>query len=119
MTDPKADLQGRALKVGGEIKAMFEAAAAKSKVMGEVRGQGFYLSVELVKDKKTKEPVNGEKVFGLMGELINKGILNFICGRYGNTFRFMPPLTTPKAYFETAANAFIELVKEHEKDLQQ
>jgi 4-aminobutyrate aminotransferase len=118
MTDPKADLMGRALKVGGEIKAMFEKAAEKSKVMGEVRGQGFYLSVELVKNKKTKEPANGEKVFGLMTELINKGILNFICGRYGNTFRFMPPLTTPKVYFVKAAETFIELVKKHEKDLQ-
>ena len=118
MTDPDIDLPGRALKVGGEIKAMFEAAAEKSAVMGEVRGQGFYLSVELVKDKKTKEPADGQKVFGLMTQLINKGILNFICGRYGNTFRFMPPLTTPKVYFETAANAFIDLVKENEKDLQ-
>jgi len=118
MTDPKLDLMGRATKVGGEIKAMFEKAAAKSKVMGEVRGQGFYLSVEIVKNKKTKEPADGMKIFGIMTELINYGILNFICGRYGNTFRFMPPLTTPKVYFEKAANTLIEVLSKHEKDLQ-
>ncbi len=116
MTDPDIDLPGRAMKVGGEIKAIFEAAAEESKVMGEVRGQGFCLSVELVKSKKTKEPANGEKIFGLMSELINKGILNFICGRYGNTFRFMHPLTTPKVCFEKAAITFVKLVQEREKD---
>jgi 4-aminobutyrate aminotransferase-like enzyme len=86
--------------------------------MGEVRGKGFMLSVELVKDKKTREPIDPEKAFNLMVALKDKGILNFICGRYGNVFRFMPPLTTSKAYFEKAAETFIGLVKEQEKDLQ-
>jgi 4-aminobutyrate aminotransferase-like enzyme len=86
--------------------------------MGEVRGKGFMLSVELVKNKKTREPIDPEKSFNLMVSLKDKGILNFICGRYGNVFRFMPPLTTPKAYFEKAADTFIGLVKEQEKNLQ-
>jgi hypothetical protein len=30
----------------------------------------------------------------------------------------MPPLTTPKVYFEKAANTLIDLLKKHEKDLQ-
>jgi 4-aminobutyrate aminotransferase len=89
----------------------------RSPVMGDVRGKGFMLSVELVKDKETRTPADGEKVFGLMTELINRGILNFICGRYGNTFRFMPPLTTPRVYFEKAAKTFLALVREREKDL--
>jgi 4-aminobutyrate aminotransferase-like enzyme len=75
------------------------------------------MCVELVKNKETREPIAGEKAFGLMLGLQNKGILNFVCGRYGNGFRFMPPLTTPKKYFETAAKTFVSLVKEQEKDL--
>lgn len=73
--------------------------------------------MELVKNKETREPVNADKVFGLMTEMINKGILKFICGGYGNTFRFMPPLTTPKVYFEKAATGFLTLLKEKEKHL--
>jgi 4-aminobutyrate aminotransferase len=118
MTDPEDELMKRTGIVGGHIKDMFKKAREKSPVMGEVRGKGFMLSVELVKDKKTKEPINPEKSFNLMVALKDKGILNFICGRYGNVFRFMPPLTTPKAYFEKAADTFIGLVKEQEKDLQ-
>lgn len=118
MTDPGDELMKRAEKIGGQIKNIFKNAMKISPVMGEVRGKGFMLSVELVKDRKTREPIDPEKAFALMTALKDKGVLNFVCGRYGNVFRFMPPLTTPKAYFETAANAFVDLVKEREKDLQ-
>ena len=81
------------------------------------RGKGFMLSGELVKNKETREPVNPEKSFGVMIALRNKGVLNFICGRYGNVFRFMPPLTTTKAYFEKAVDIFLGILKEKEEDL--
>ncbi len=118
ITNPKDELIRRAELVGEEIKNIFRRAAEKSQVMGEVRGKGFMLSVELVKDKATRTPVAREQSFDLMMALKDKGVLNFICGRYGNVFRFMPPLTTPKAYFEKAAAIFIELMNEREKDLQ-
>jgi 4-aminobutyrate aminotransferase len=117
MTDPKLELIKRAEIVGAEIKEIFMKAMKESPVIGDVRGKGFMLSVELVKDKKTRIPAEGDKVFGVMTELISRGVLNFVCGRYGNTFRFMPPLTTPKAYFVKAAEVFLALVKEKEKDL--
>jgi 4-aminobutyrate aminotransferase len=117
MTDPALELPKRAYEVGEEIKAIFKKAQADSKVIGEVRGQGFYLSVELVKNKETKEAIDGEKAFGVMLALKDRGYLNFICGRYGNVFRFMPPLTTTRAYFEGAANTFLQIVKEWEPEL--
>jgi 4-aminobutyrate aminotransferase-like enzyme len=88
-------------------------------VIGDVRGKGFMLSVELVKNKKTRDPVAPEKSFDIMMTLRNRGVLNFICGRYGNVFRFMPPLTTPKAYFEKAVDIYLGILKEKEKDLLQ
>ena len=117
MTDPSLGLMERAEIVGSEIKAIFQEAMERSPVIGDVRGKGFMLSVEVVKNRQTREPADQDKVFGLMIDLIHKGIVNFICGRYGNTFRFMPPLTTPKAYFEKAATTFLKLLKEREKDL--
>ncbi|OPY80931.1 MAG: Diaminobutyrate--2-oxoglutarate aminotransferase [Syntrophorhabdus sp. PtaU1.Bin058] len=117
MTDQNDELMKRAEIVGEEIMDIFRKAQETSPVIGEVRGKGFMMCVELVKNKGTREPINPEKSFGLMISLMNKGVLNFVCGRYGNVFRFMPPLTTPKEYFETAANTFVNLVKEQEKDL--
>jgi 4-aminobutyrate aminotransferase-like enzyme len=118
MTNQEDDLIGRAAKIGEEIKNIFKAGMKNSAVIGDVRGKGFMLAVELVKNKTTKEPINPEKAFGLMLALKDKGFLNFVCGRYGNVYRFMPPLITPKAYFEAAGNTFLSLVKERESDLQ-
>ena len=118
LMEPKDELIRRTELVGEDIKTMLKEASEKSPVMGEVRGKGFMLSVELVKDKATKSPVDGEKSFDLMLALKNRGILNFICGRYGNVFRFMPPLITPKAYFEKAVTIFADVVGEWEKELQ-
>jgi len=117
MTDPNTELMKRAGIVGEEIMNIYREAQKTSPVIGEVRGKGFMMCVELVKNKETREPIAAEKAFGLMLSLQNRGILNFVCGRYGNGFRFMPPLTTPKKYFETAAKTFVSLVKEQEKDL--
>ena len=75
------------------------------------------LACELVKDKKTKEPIGAEKSFGMMIKLRDHGVINFICGRYGNVFRFMPPLVTPKAYFDKAIDIFLNILKEDKKDL--
>jgi len=118
MTNQEDDLIGRAAKIGEEIKNIFKAGMKNSAVIGDVRGKGLMLAVELVKNKTTKEPINPEKAFGLMLALKDKGFLNFVCGRYGNVYRFMPPLITPKAYFEAAGNTFLSLVKERESDLQ-
>jgi 4-aminobutyrate aminotransferase len=117
ITDPKDELIKRAELVGGEIKSKFQKAAEPSPIIGEVRGKGFMLSCELVKNKKTKEPINAEKSFGIMLKLRDNGVLNFICGRYGNVFRFMPPLTISKAYFEKATDIFLNILKENEEDL--
>jgi 4-aminobutyrate aminotransferase len=117
MTDPKNQLIKRAEIVGQEIKNKFMKFAETSPVIGEVRGKGFMLSCELVKDKKTKEPIAGQKSFDIMITLRDNGVLNFICGRYGNVFRFMPPLVTPKAYFEKGADMFLGILKEKEEGL--
>jgi 4-aminobutyrate aminotransferase-like enzyme len=45
-------------------------------------------------------------------KLLNKGIIILPCGRYGNVFRFMPPLTIPRDYALEATNIMIEVFKE-------
>jgi len=117
MTNEKDELIRRAEVVGGEVKNKLLSAVEKSPLIGEVRGKGFMLACELVKDRKTREPIAAEKSFGIMIKLRDNGVLNFICGRYGNVFRFMPPLVTPKAYFEKAIDIFLNILKEDEKDL--
>ena len=84
-------LQANALRIGSKIFAGLERLNAKHSLIGDVRGKGLLLGIELVKDRTTKEPATAECAQVLescrdMGLLLGKG------GLYGQTIRFSPPM---------------------------
>ena len=89
-------LQENALKIGAQLTAGLHRLKEKHNVIGDVRGKGLMLGIELVKDRGTKEPAKAECAQVLeackdMGLLLGKG------GLQGQTIRFSPQMCVTEA----------------------
>ncbi|MGA7533553.1 MAG: aminotransferase class III-fold pyridoxal phosphate-dependent enzyme [Pseudolabrys sp.] len=84
-------LQENSLTIGNRLLAGLNQLKEKYKLIGDVRGKGLLLGIELVKDRQSKEPAKEECAQILetckeMGLLLGKG------GLWGQTIRFSPPM---------------------------
>lgn len=95
ITDPALGLLDRAAQLGEEAKAYIR--GFNSPFVGEVRGRGLMIGIELVEDQATKEPLSRDHLGQLMGHVLNHGVLMIPCGRYTNVMRVMPSLTVPRS----------------------
>ena len=86
-------LMQNAKNVGAMAKKRLMEMKEKYEIVGDVRGIGLFLGVEIVKDKKSK--VRGEQeAKQIMDYCFNHGLLAIMAGR--NTLRVVPPLNTPE-----------------------
>lgn len=84
------DLPARARRIEEVMKPRLEKLAAQSGIIGEVRGRGAMLAIELVKPGG-KEP-NPEATAALAKACHQNGLLVLTTGTYNNVVRFLPPL---------------------------
>jgi alanine-glyoxylate transaminase/(R)-3-amino-2-methylpropionate-pyruvate transaminase len=89
-------LQENARVVGGFLKEGLLALAQKHAVIGDVRGLGLMLGVELVKDRQSKDPA-ADFTKEVMERAKERGLLIGRGGLYGNVLRIKPPLCITKA----------------------
>jgi taurine-pyruvate aminotransferase len=75
-------------------------ALMRHRIVGDVRGKGLLLGIELVKDRTTKEPVGPEHITAVVDFCRDNGLLVGRAGggrRYGNTITLSPPLVITRA----------------------
>ena len=103
-----------ARKVGEWMKSRMSDWPAKHKIVGDVRGRGLMIGVELVLDQKTKARAHDlrDRVVDLAFE---KGVL--LLGAGENTVRIAPPLLIDQQQAEFAANVLDECITQVEKTL--
>jgi 4-aminobutyrate aminotransferase-like enzyme len=85
----KDDLVKNAERVGGVMMARLRAMQERYRCIGDVRGRGLMLSLELVRDRETKEPLSKDVTRALFQECLRRGLVA-MC--YGPIIRISPPL---------------------------
>ena len=110
----KDRLADNAAVVGGHLRARLDGLAEKHAAIGEVRGMGLMQGVELVKDRKTKEPAP-QAAAAVLESAKDHGLIIGKGGLYGNVLRISPPLTVTTEDADQAADvldkAFAEAAK--------
>lgn len=81
---------------------------AKYEIIGDVRGRGLMIGIELVKSKKTKEPA-GEYAERVLQECFKSGLMLLTCGE--STVRFIPPLIIDEEIANRALDIFEKVIK--------
>lgn len=91
-------LVDRAREIGRLIEGHLREMAGRTafSCIGDVRGLGAMLAMELVKDRATRTP-DPELTKALVAKAAEKGLLILTCGVSGNVVRFLPPLTMSDA----------------------
>jgi 4-aminobutyrate aminotransferase-like enzyme len=85
----KDDLVKNAERVGGVMMARLRAMQDRYRCIGDVRGRGLMLSLELVRDRETKEPLSKDVTQALFQECLRRGLIA-MC--YSPIIRISPPL---------------------------
>jgi 4-aminobutyrate aminotransferase/(S)-3-amino-2-methylpropionate transaminase len=77
--------------LGTKLQQRFAAMQEKFEIIGDVRGKGPMLALELVCDRVTKEPAE-EAAKKLTRRCFEKGLVILACGTHHNVVRFLMPL---------------------------
>jgi 4-aminobutyrate aminotransferase len=109
MTLLKQELVANAAVVGARLKAGLSALAERHRLIGDVRGRGLMIGVELVRDRKTKERADRERDAVVMAAF-KRGLL--VLGAGKNSIRFSPPLVLTSEQADIAVRLFGEALAE-------
>ncbi len=89
----------------------------KHPLIGEVRGMGLLIGIELVRDRRTKEPATRETSSICFDRALKRGLLLVPSGWRGNVIRFAPPLTVQQEHLDKAIDVLDAVIGEVEREI--
>ncbi len=95
---------------GAELRAGLDRIAAEEPRIGDVRGPGLMIGVELVKDRETREP-DGALAKALIARAADLGLLVLTCGMSGQVIRWIPPIDATAAEISEGVEIFGEALR--------
>ena len=103
-------LLARAVEIEKTMTGRLNAIAAQDSRIGEVRGRGAMIAVELVKAGTTEPDADLTKQVSAVAAA--QGLLVLTCGTYGNVLRFLPPLSMPDHLLEEGLDILAAILAE-------
>ncbi|MBA3412679.1 MAG: 4-aminobutyrate--2-oxoglutarate transaminase [Actinobacteria bacterium] len=105
------ELVERAASIGEAVRARMESWAARYDAVGDVRGLGAMLAIELVGDRKTKEPAP-ELASAVIEAAARSGLLLLKSGLYSNCLRVLAPLVLSDGELDEALDVWESALEE-------
>jgi 4-aminobutyrate aminotransferase/(S)-3-amino-2-methylpropionate transaminase len=108
----ETDACARAREVEAIFRPRLENLADKYGVIGDIRGRGAMLAIELVSDLEKKTP--DAALTGAVNTYCHsQGLVTLTCGTFGNVFRFLPPLSAPDELLHEGLDILEDAFAEH------
>uniref|UniRef100_A0A8C6T4Y7 Ethanolamine-phosphate phospho-lyase n=1 Tax=Neogobius melanostomus TaxID=47308 RepID=A0A8C6T4Y7_9GOBI len=112
----KEDLQGNALRVGGYLCSLLEKHKEKHPLIGDIRGRGLFVGLELVRDKHKLTPATAEAQ-EVIYRLKEQHILLSADGPHRNVLKFKPPMCFTKEDVDLVVEKIDNILTEIEHTL--
>jgi 4-aminobutyrate aminotransferase/(S)-3-amino-2-methylpropionate transaminase len=93
------NLPERAARIGSVVEERMQSWAKENELIGDVRAVGAMAGLELVRDRRTKEPADKETA-KILAAAREKGLIILRCGVHHNVIRTLMPLTIPDDQLE-------------------
>jgi len=104
-------LADRARVAGERLRAGFDAMRQRYEAIGDVRGRGLLMGIELVKDRRSKEPAP-ELAQAVMNRCLDLGLSTSIIRGGWGVFRLAPPITITDAEIDLGLTMFEQALRE-------
>lgn len=112
----QTELADHAARLGEMSMGLLREGLQEASSVGDIRGRGLMIGIELVKDRDTKEPWP-QMAAQIRTECFRKGVIIELGGHFGNVARFLPPLVISHKLMVTGTEIFIEAVQSAEQAL--
>ena len=107
----KEKLQENAHKTGSFLIKLLKNLKKEHAIIGDVRGRGLFIGIELIRDKTTKEPADVESK-QLVNRIKDKGVLLSVDGPFNNVIKLKPPLVFNKENAKFLVNKLGQTLEE-------
>jgi 4-aminobutyrate aminotransferase/(S)-3-amino-2-methylpropionate transaminase len=100
----------RSRALGERIRGRLVEMQGRHDVIGDVRGRGMMNALELVSDRETKTPLDGDAGTAIVRRCLENGVVVIKAGTYDNVIRLLPPLTIDEGLLDEGLDVLDEAI---------